>query len=71
MSCFCPRYIMGNRKLKKTTFPFTSSNYEQSDDWRQKWKQLVDKYRLDRIKTHLVKVVNFTFENDYCIHLHN
>ena len=46
---------MGNRKLKKTTFPFTSS-YEQHDDWRLKWKQLLEKCRMDRINTHLVKV---------------
>ena len=53
--CFCCRYILGGRKLKKTTFPFTSG-YEQQDDWKLKWRQLVEKYGLDRIKTHLVKV---------------
>ena len=45
---------MGNRKLKKATFQFTP-NYEH-EDRRHKWRHLVEKYGLDRIKGHLVKV---------------
>ena len=52
--CFCCRYILGNRKLKKATFQFTP-NYEH-EDRRHKWRHLVEKYGLDRIKGHLVKV---------------
>lgn len=55
--CFCRRYIMGNRKLKKATFQFTPS-YEH-EDRRHKWRHLVEKYGLDRIKGHLAKVRYF------------
>ena len=48
---------MGNRKLKKATFQFTPS-YEH-EDRRHKWRHLVEKYGLDRIKGHLAKVRYF------------
>jgi len=51
------KYILGSRKLKKTTFPF-SSGYEQHDDWKVKCRQLVEKYGLDRIKTQIVKATS-------------
>ena len=56
ISVFCRRYIMGNRKLKKATFPFTP-NFEH-EDRRHKWRHLVEKYGLDRIKSHLAKVLS-------------
>ena len=42
--------------MKKATFQFTP-NYEH-EDRGHKWRHLVDKYGLDRIKGHLVKVRN-------------
>ena len=44
---------MGSQKHKKRSVSI------ESDDvaWRVKWRQIAEKYGLDRLKTQLVKVV--------------
>ena len=46
------RYIMASEKQKARTVSV------ESDDiaWRVKWRQIAEKYGLDRIKSQLVKV---------------
>ena len=50
---FLCRYIMASEKQKARTVT------TESDDmaWRVKWRQIAEKYGLDRIKSQLVKVV--------------
>ena len=31
----------------------------EPEDWRGKWKQIAEKYGLDRLKSQLVKVINY------------
>ena len=49
---FLCRYIMASEKQKARTVS------AESDDvaWRVKWRQIAEKYGLDRIKSQLVKV---------------
>ena len=44
------RYIMAGQKHKKRP-----ANTEP-EDWRLRWKQIAEKYGLDRLKSGLVKV---------------
>ena len=50
---FLCRYIMASQKQKTRTVSVESEDIA----WRVKWRQIAEKYGLDRIKSQLVKVL--------------